>query len=59
VGARVHSAVAERRAREPIRESGVGLECQRVHRAVVERGGRTSRGAWDRLRVSVWRVKLR
>jgi hypothetical protein len=41
-------AVAERGAGELVIERGAGLECQRVHRAVAERGSR----------VSSWRVKL-
>jgi hypothetical protein len=45
VGARIHRAVAEREAGEPIRECEAGLECQRVHRAVAERGTREPIGA--------------
>jgi hypothetical protein len=36
-GARIHKAVVERGAGEPVSERGMGLECQRVHRAVAER----------------------
>jgi hypothetical protein len=38
VGAVVHRAVAERGAGEPVKEHGVGLECQRVYMTVTERG---------------------
>jgi hypothetical protein len=37
VGAGIYKALAEREAREPVRERGAGLECQRVHRVVAER----------------------
>jgi hypothetical protein len=50
--------VAERGAGEPVREHGTGFECQRVHRAVAERDGKTSRSVWGRPRVSARRVKL-
>jgi hypothetical protein len=40
VGTGVHRAVAKRRAGEPVKERGVGLECQRVHRALAKRATR-------------------
>jgi hypothetical protein len=33
-----YRAVAERGAGEPVRDRGMGLECQCIHMAVAERG---------------------
>jgi hypothetical protein len=45
VGVGIHRAIAKRRAGEPVRECGMGLECQRVHRVVVEKGTGETIGA--------------